>query len=275
MDREPKRPIKKILVIVLAAVVVLGLAAYLFLGGGNGGPAPVAKAPSEGAGSVVTVLPETPPPAPGPPPPPADPCKENQEKLQGLFAYLDRQGYASRFKGGSEAYFKGLLARLLASPPMVQRETDNLMQVLQNRAHFFRVLGKKDTLLVREILRKEGEITEASLATLYKAMTLQGTCKGGEGTLKVSLKKAYPYAVFFLNTLGGSSYLMRRDSRVRTLTRYYAVLIVHQANGRKLNKLGFDIRPPLDLLLEDLQGVANLTHKAEYLETLQAIRAKY
>ena len=82
-------------------------------------------------------------------------------------------------------------------------------------------------------------------------------------------------AVFFLNTLGGSSYLIRRDSRVRMLTQYYCLLILDQANQRKLNKLGFDIRPPLETLIGDLKGTANLTRKEEYIETLTGIRKRY
>jgi hypothetical protein len=89
------------------------------------------------------------------------------------------------------------------------------------------------------------------------------------------LPKLYPYAVFFLNTLGGSSYLMRRDSRVRNLTRYYCLLLIDEANRRKMNRLGLDIRPPLDLLLADLKGAANLEGKEAYLENLRTIRARY
>ncbi len=206
-----------------------------------------------------------------------DVCKENREKLQGLFAYLDRQDYVAsqRLTGGASEHFKGLLARLLEKPPFVLRETDDLVQVLQNKAHFFRVLGKKNTLLLRDILRKEGDIMETSFATLYQAIDLQEKCKADGPTLKAPLKDVYPYAVYFLNTLGGSSYLIRRDSRVRMLTQYYSILILDQANQRRLNKLGLDIRPPLDALIGDLKGTANLTRKEEYIETLTGIRKRY
>jgi len=278
METRPKKPIPKILIVVLGLILGLGLALYLILGKDRGGPQPVSQAPetkSERIGPAVTV-PPAPIPAEGPSAP-QDPCQQSREKLQGLFAYLDRQDYiaARQFKGGSAEVFRGLMARLLASPPAVQRETDDLLRVLQNRAHFFRVLGKRDTLLLRDILRKEGEMIEASLATLYQAMILQETCKEKAAVLRAPLKQVYPYAVFFLNTLGGSSYLMRRDSRMRVLTRYYSVLIIDRANQRKLNHLGLDIRPPLETLVRDLEGAANLTRKEEYLGTLGAIRARY
>lgn len=271
MGKGPRTPIRRIIVVGLGLILGLGLAGYLYMGGGKGGT-PVGQAPETAAGvagSAVTVV----PPAAGP----ADPCRENGERLQALFAYLDRQDYiaARDLPGGSAAHFRRLLARLLASPPEAQRETDDLLRVLHNRAHFYRVLGRRDTLLVRDILLREGEVTEASLATLYQAMILQETCPEKGDSLGAALPRIYPYAVFFLNTLGGSSYLMRRDSRVRLLTRYYSVLIIDRANQKRLNNLGFDIRPPLDILVRDLEGAANLARKADYLAALRAVRARY
>ncbi len=274
METKRKVPIKKILIVVL--IVVLGLAAYLYWGLERGGPERVKKT-SEVFGPAVTVVPGVQSPTADRAPAAEDVCKENREKLQALFAYLDRQGYiASRqLKGGSFEHFKSLLARLLDRPPLVQLETDDLMRVLQNKAHFYRVLGKKNTLLLRDIIRKEGDIIESSFAVLYQAMDLQEKCRPDGPALQVSLKDVYPYAVFFLNTLGGSSYLIRRDSRVRMLTQYYCILILDQANRRRLNNLGLDIRPPLDVLMRDLKSAANLARKEEYLDTLKSIRAGY
>jgi hypothetical protein len=62
---------------------------------------------------------------------------------------------------------------------------------------------------------------------------------------------------------------------VRILTQYYSVLILDQANQRRLNNLGLDIRPPLEALIDDLKGTANLTRKEEYIETLKSIRKRY
>lgn len=274
METKRKVPIKKILIVVL--IVVLGLAAYLYWGLERGGPERV-KETSEVFGPAVTVVPGVQSPTADRAPAAEDVCKENREKLQALFAYLDRQDYiASRqLKGGSFEHFKSLLARLLDRPPLVQLETDDLMRVLQNKAHFYRVLGKKNTLLLRDIIRKEGDIIESSFAVLYQAMDLQEKCRPDGPALQVSLKDVYPYAVFFLNTLGGSSYLIRRDSRARMLTQYYCILILDQANRRRLNNLGLDIRPPLDVLMRDLKSAANMARKEEYLDTLKSIRAGY
>ena len=282
MDTRLKTPVKKILIIVLIIALVLGLVVYVYWGRERGGSRLVEQATnkektSEILGPAVTVLPEVQAPDAGRTPVAVDIRRESQEKLQALFAYLDRQDYiASRqLKGGTSEHFKDLLARLLKTPPFVQRETDSLLQVLQNKAHFYRVLGKKDTLLLRDILRKEGDILESSFAILCQAMVLQEKFKADGPALQVPLQKVYPYVVFFFNTLGGTAYLMRRDSRVRMLTRYYCILLLDQANQRRLNRLGLDIRRPLDVLMRDVKGSANLTGKEEYLKTLKNIRAKY
>ncbi|HBB17546.1 MAG: hypothetical protein A3J94_08205 [Syntrophus sp. RIFOXYC2_FULL_54_9] len=272
MDTQRKTPIKKILIIAL--ILVLGLAAYSYWRWERD-TSRLVKARTEKAseisGPAVEVVSTQTPAAR------VDVCTESKEKLQGLFAYFDRQDYIAsyRLKGGTSELFKGLLARLLKKPPYVQRETDSLLQVLQNRAHFFRVLGKKNTLLLRDILLKEGDTLESSFAILYRAMALQDKCKADRPVLHIPLQEIYPYAVFFLNTLGGTSYLMRRESRVRMLTQYYCILILDQANQRRLNNLGLDIRPPLDILMQDMKGAANLTKKDEYIETLKTIRARY
>jgi hypothetical protein len=274
METKRKVPIKKILIVVL--IIVLGLAAYLYWRLERGGPERVKETLGD-FGPAVTVVPEVQPPTADRVSAVEDVCKENREKLQALFAYLDRQDYIAsrRLKGGSFEFFKSLLDRLLEKPPSVLLETDSILYVLQNRAHFYRVLGKKDTLLIRDILSKEGDIMESSFAILYQAMTLQEKCKTDDPVLHVPLQKVYPYAVLFLNTLGGASYLVRRDSRVRMLTQYYCILILDQANRRRLNNLGLDIRPPLDVLMRDLKGAANLARKEEYLDTLKSIRAGY
>ena len=278
MATKPKTPVKKMLITVMAIIlsIILGLAAYVYLGRERVGSRLVKETAEEEKtlgilGPAVTVPPEVQAPVA------VDTCKESREKLQGLFAYLDRQDYIAsrRLTGGAFEHFKGLLARLLERPPFVQRETDDLLWVLQNKAHFYRVLGKKDILLLRDIIRREGDIMESSFATLYQATALQEKCRADAPALQVPLKDVYPYAVFFLNTLGGSSYLIRRDSRVRMLTQYYCVLILDHANQQRLNKLGLDIRPPLEALIGDLKATANLTRKEEYIKTLKSIRAKY
>jgi len=269
MDAKRKATVK--MIVAAAVIVVAGLAAYLYWSQTRGGSAPVKEQAQPAAVAPATVVPVAPQAAA------KDACEESREKLQGLFAYLDGRDYiASRqLKGGTAEHFKGLLARLLKTPPFVQRqETESLENILRNRAHFYRVLGKQDALLLRDVVRKEGDILESSLAILYQALLLQEKCGAGGTGLQVRLEDVYPYALFFLNTLGGSSYLQRRDSRGRILVRYYSVLVVDQADRRKLNPLGLSIGPDVKLLLEDLKGATNLSRKDEYIATLTGIAAR-
>ena len=280
--QKPKVRISKILVVfVVILIVVLGLAASLYYSGRDkGGPEPVNETADKTSESFIppfTVVPGVEPSRASRVPVAKDVCKENQEKLKALFAYLDRQDYiASRqFKGGSFEIFQSLLTRLLDTPPSVLLETNSILHVLQNRAHFYRVLGRKDTLLLRDILLKEGDILESSFAILYQAMVFQEKCRTDGPVMHVPPREVYPYTVLFLNTLGGASYLMRRDSRVRMLTRYYCILILDQANRGRYNNLGLDIRQPLNLLMEEMKSATNLSRKEEYLDTLKSIRAGY
>jgi hypothetical protein len=208
-----------------------------------------------------------------------DACRDLQQQLVNFFDYLDRQDYVAAYglEGGTYAHFKGLLPRMFKNPPVVVRETDSLLKVLQNSAHFFRVLGKNNTYLLRDILKNDGDIMEPSFELLHQVIGQGDICrsKGLELGMSLPLKDVYEYAVFFLNTLGGRSYLMRRDSRVRMLTQYYSILILDMANQHSLNKWGIDIRYPIDSLIVDLKGSANLTHKTDYLRTLRALKNKY
>jgi len=273
MNAEPKTLVRKILFIAVP-VVLLGLAAYVYWDQMKEGSKPVPESTekiTEVKSPPATVVPTVPTPA-------KNVCEENREKLEELFAYLDGRDYVASYelKGGASEHFKGLLARLLKTPPFVQREeTDSLERVLRNKAHFYRILGRKDALLLRDIVRKEGDILESAFAILYQAMLLQEKCGTDGPWLHAPLAEVYPYALFFLNTMGGSSYLMRRDSRVRILVRYYSILILDQANQRTLNRLGMGMQPSLDVLIGDLKGAANLSRKEEYLGILENIRSRY
>jgi hypothetical protein len=291
MDTKSDAPVKKILVVAVVVVlaIVLGLAGYFLRPCAKTVPEKAKEQVAKASGHIV--LPSVPatqqpnahiaakelPSRALPLLTAEDICKEHQKKLRLIFAYLDRREYikSRQLAGGSFQYFKNILERLWESPPSVPLETDNLLSILRNRAHFYRILGKKDVLLLRDVLKNENNIAESSFATFYQAFTLRKKCKKEDLLLDVRLESLYPYAVFFLDTLGGSSYLMRRDSRVRTLARYYCVLVIDQTNQRNLNNMGFNILPQLDLLIRDMKSASNLTEKEKYLHTLDNIRARY
>ena len=75
-----------------------------------------------------------------------------------------------------------------------------------------------------------------------------------------SLETLYEYAGFFLNTLGGRNYLMRRNAQLRILTSYYCLLILDKANDETLNRYGIDIRPHIKLVLSEIKNAKSLTN---------------
>ena len=100
---------------------------------------------------------------------------------------------------------------------------------------------------------------------------------GGQATVqgRPSLEIMYEYAGYILNTLGGRSYLLRRDPKVRTLTTYYCVLILDRANDEELNPKGIDIRPYLRSSLMEIENHTGLVHQKEYLTKLKELYLKY
>jgi hypothetical protein len=89
------------------------------------------------------------------------------------------------------------------------------------------------------------------------------------------LNVMYEYAGFFLNTLAGKSYLLRRDSKVRILTIYYSILILDKANDETLNRHGIDIRPYIDFLFYDVINQRGLVYRKQYLAELIGLKEKY
>ena len=89
------------------------------------------------------------------------------------------------------------------------------------------------------------------------------------------IEQLYIYTCFFLETLGGRSYVLRRDSKVRILILYYCMLIIDQANIEVINSYGIDIRPHLRLISEDMTHQKALNYKNHYLIKLEMLRKKY
>jgi hypothetical protein len=160
-----------------------------------------------------------------------------------------------------------------ANPPSITDETVSLYNLYRNMAHFFRILGKKRVNLVRDVLQNEGEILESAMQTFYSWTTYEA----GDISLtgQPSLQTMYAYSGFFLNTLAGRSYLLRRDSKIRILTTYYSVLILDKANDEKFNSAGIDIRPHIEFLLNDFEGQIGLIYHKQYVSELQKLAEKY
>jgi hypothetical protein len=165
---------------------------------------------------------------------------------------------------------KKLIERLTANSPVVSGETENLLFMLRNMTHFFRILGKKDLTLIQHVLSGEREIIEPSMSMLFQWVIMDMEREQGE--ISVSLEQLYEYAGFLLNTLGGKAYLARRDSRTRILITYYSIIILDMANKKRLNRYGIDIKPSLDLAIDDISRYSGLEDKDHYLKKLREIR---
>ncbi|MBU0484313.1 MAG: hypothetical protein KKB30_07350 [Proteobacteria bacterium] len=204
-------------------------------------------------------------------------CEQLDTEIQEFFHHLDSQEYIKdrSLNGGSQAHVKRLIDKLLANPPIVVRETDSLFTILTNTAHFYRVLGPEDVILAKDILAQEAGILEPTMALFYNWSKKQQECKTPQTEITLPLQNLYEYAGFFLNTLGGQSYLFRRESHLRILIKYYCILILDRSNAEILNRHGIDIRLPIKSMINEIDLSENLLYKEEYMRTLINLKDKY
>jgi hypothetical protein len=196
-----------------------------------------------------------------------------ERQIMAFFTYLDNRGYVKAFQleGGTYAHYTAAVDSLSSNLPAVAGETESLYATLRNVSHFYRALGKKRTQFAIAVLRNETEIIESAMRLFFTWYS------GPAGTLKgrPTLPVMYEYAGFFLNTLGGRSYLMRRDAKLRLLTTYYCLLVIDRANDRNMNANGIDIRPALALTAQEMRSHTGLVYRKQYLSELERLSAKY
>jgi hypothetical protein len=203
-------------------------------------------------------------------------CEEIKRNRTAFFSHLDKQAYvqSSGIKTGSSEFFKQILSQLSETTPQVTGEMVELSTLMSNMAYFYRMLGKKRVDLIREILKNESDITESVLTTFYQWATSCDRCDE-TGEECPSLETLYEYAGFFLNTLGGRNYLMRRTVQLRILVSYYSLLILDKANDATLNRYGIDIRPHIKRSVSEINDTKGLIHRKQYLGKLATVEAKY
>lgn len=203
-------------------------------------------------------------------------CAEIERQMQVFFKYLDGKKYIAEAGLESTTFelFEAGLVKLSQKRPVLTNEMEDIFTLIQNVTHFYRVLGLKQVKLVNKILTEESEVIEPAMAIIAASFLY---CAEGSPQAMVapSLETMYHYAGFFLNTLGGRSYLLRRDSRVRMLVSYYALLILDRANEEKRNPFGLDIRPYIEYLFYDISNQRGLMYRERYLSELAALQNKY
>jgi len=231
---------------------------------------------NEDNSAVKTVNPEPEAPEPTVLTPRQLQCEQLAGRLHAFFTHLDQKEYIRNSQLGAPAqdFFIALATRLLNNPPVVSRESDDLYTILKNMAHFFRVIGGKNILIIKGILDHERETIEDVAADVF-SWTTGKECSNAAFSFHAPLDKLYEYAGFFLNSMGGRSYLFRRDSRSRLLINYYAILLVDRANMEGINRHGIDIKPMLPITISEIEGSNQLIYKEKYLDRLYALAEKY
>jgi hypothetical protein len=207
---------------------------------------------------------------------PAISCAELERQMAAFFAYLDQREYmaAHDLEGRTYDFFLQTVETLSENPPVITGEMDDLSTLVRNVTHFYRVLGKKRIGLIIDILKNESNRIESIMETFYQWVRMGDTCNS-ELIPPPPLEIAYRYAGFFLNTLGGRSYLLRRGSRTRVLTSYYSILILDHANDKVKNTYGIDIRPYIDFSFYDIKSQKSLAYQDRYMEKLKTLKQKY
>jgi len=206
-----------------------------------------------------------------------DSYRHSLDAIASFYQHLDQETYLHEFQVGSPSrvYFSQLAQRMLDTPPLVSGETNDLFSILQNTAHFFRVVGRENILALKAIISHEKDRYEAILAEFY---LLSHRPDYLESAFNINLKQdaLYDYAGFFLTTMGGRLYLFRRDSALRMIVSYYSILIVEEANQQGRNRHGIDLRPAVDSLINELEtGGDQLKLRDQYLDRLYSLKEKY
>jgi hypothetical protein len=204
-------------------------------------------------------------------------CNDPELKLDKFYNHLDSQAYMAEYKlsSSSEKHFTALIHKLLDNPPQVTRESDDLYTILKNTAHFFRVSGKDNILMMKGILDNEKSSVEQILADYYLLVTTP-KCSTTVYANGIDHDALYEYSCFFLNTMGGRLYLFRRDSLSRMVVTYYAILLVDQANSQNNNRHGIALKPVVDMLIAEMEaGGSSLKQSESYLDKLYDLKEKY
>jgi hypothetical protein len=205
-----------------------------------------------------------------------DECERMEKEVKEFFAYLDGKDYIKELKIGEDMFthFKKVVHLLSENPPIPAGEGLKQDTMIRNIFHFYRVLGFRDLTLILRILRNEADTLELNLASLYQWLMSAEQCDQKDG-LPPSLDIVYRYAGFLVNSIGGRSYLFRRETRLRLLVNYYCLLIIHEADKRKMNSFGIDITPFLEPLAEEIEHYRFLYYRKEYAGKLIDLKNYY
>ncbi len=207
---------------------------------------------------------------------PENPCKGLERDLREFFQFLDKKNYIQHLEEGVKTHdrFKTMIRKLSSRPPIPAGEGIDSVIMTKNIYHIFRALGKKDLRLIKEVLRNERDTLEMNFDLFFRWLMLGDRCPDPED-IRPPLEILYQYAGFFLNTIGGRSYLFRRQAPVRLLVSYYCLLIIHEADKKGLNSYGLDIFPELSSLQYEMALYSDFLFQHEYLRQIEDMSNYY
>ncbi len=199
-------------------------------------------------------------------------CSGINNKIINFFSYLDTREYIKEYqlKSGTYTHFKSITSKLHEQKPIVV-EKKFPGDILKNAYHFYRALSKRNIILIKDIIEKEKNVIEQTIDYFYQQHI---SCEDNEMFLP-PFDDLYEYSHFFLNTLGGTAYLFRLESRMRILLFYYSTMIIHEANVREINKYGIDIRPYIKVLEDELNNYSMFYYSDKYLNEIELVKKKY
>ncbi len=205
-----------------------------------------------------------------------DECARIEQDVRDFFDYLEEHTYVRNLAGDTDAWtrFTRILAKLSQNPPIPAGEGLDPSIMTRNIYHLFRVLDDREILLTKEVIRHEAETLELNMVVFYKWLTLGDRCPDPDG-IRPSREVLYRYAGFFMNTIGGRSYLFRRATRIRLLISYYAVLVLNDADREGINTYGIDVLPMARRIREDIERHGGYYFQKTYLERLTDIEQYY
>lgn len=205
-----------------------------------------------------------------------DKCQRMEKDLVGFFTYLDKKDYIRELGIGEDlfSHLKRIIHTLSLHPPLPAGEGFNYDMIIQNIYYFYRVLDLKDMKLIRLILDNEADSMEVNLALFYRWLMSGDECGRKDG-LPPRLDTLYRYAGYLINSIGGRAYLFRRETRLRLLVYYYCILIIHEADKKKINSFGIDIVPYLGPLADEIENYQLLYFRREYAGRLIDLKNYY
>jgi len=205
-----------------------------------------------------------------------DECPKMERDLMEFFAYLEKKDYIKELEIEEDllSHFKRIIHTLSLNPPLPAGEGFNYSIIIQNIYHFYRILGIKDLNLIKLVVENEADSMEVNLALFYRWLISGDECGRKDG-LPPELDTIYRYAGFLINSIGGRAYLFRRETRLRLLVYYYCIMIIHEADKKKINSFGIDITPYLEPLADEIENYQLLYFRREYAGRLIDVKNYY